>query len=377
MDAIDKFLNLNSHKFPKGYPDMNVQKDVQLLESLLLEVGINLQELKFNTLNFAEVTKPGRNRLPKIAKKIEDKSPFDLIDGSKRVLSFIDDKFKDLFEDQNYEEIKKITGIKINKYPLFKDDNGNQFCLPDIIKNGEFGGKGQGSGTTVEDENLGLADIKLQKIIEENGGPITIKVGKTSYKDITLVKTQSGFPKSDFNLYNTSGEPVIFISHKKSNKKPSAKDFIRWSGFTEYSDQPEVKQFVEALKSYLSENNLNRIPSGVAFVKKVEDHELIGKLIYGKNFGSAFGPNNVQIIIQGEVKFNKISNGIYQLDGDHVLLNGEIPEGEYEPYFTAKYRSDRNMFGIPTNESIVMTKPNAFLATNVYELKNGKWIKVK
>lgn len=378
MGAIDKFLQINSYKFPKGYPDLNVQQDVQLLESLLLEVGIDLKDIKFNTLNFAEVTKPGRNRLPKIAKKIDSKSPFDLADGSQRTLVFTDDKFKDLFEDQNFEELKNIAGTKINKYPFFKDNKDNQFCLSDLLKTAEFGGKGQGSGTVVEDENLGLADVKLQKIIEENGSkPVDIKVGNKIYKNISSVKTQKGFPKSDFNLYNDSGEPIIFISHKKSGKTPSAKDFIRWSGFTEYASNPEVTEFVNSLKTYLKENNLERLPNATAFVKRIEDENLINKLVYGKNYGSSFGPDNVQIIIQGEVKFDKIKDGLYKLDGDHVLLNGEVPDGDYHPYFAAKYRSDRSMFGIPSNESIVMTKPNAFMVSNVYELKDEKWVKVR
>ena len=35
MDSIDKFLKLYSYKFPKGYPDMNNEQDVLLLESIL------------------------------------------------------------------------------------------------------------------------------------------------------------------------------------------------------------------------------------------------------------------------------------------------------------------------------------------------------
>ncbi len=37
MDVIDKFLNKIAYKFPKGYPDMNNDQDVLLLESLISE----------------------------------------------------------------------------------------------------------------------------------------------------------------------------------------------------------------------------------------------------------------------------------------------------------------------------------------------------
>ena len=35
MDIITKYLNRVSYKFPKGYPDMNNDQDVLLLESLI------------------------------------------------------------------------------------------------------------------------------------------------------------------------------------------------------------------------------------------------------------------------------------------------------------------------------------------------------
>jgi hypothetical protein len=43
MDNITKYLNRIAYKFPKGYPDMNNDQDVLLLETLLSEfLGENL-----------------------------------------------------------------------------------------------------------------------------------------------------------------------------------------------------------------------------------------------------------------------------------------------------------------------------------------------
>jgi hypothetical protein len=44
MDVLDLFFKKYSYKFPKGYPDMNNEQDVLLLESILKEIGINLNE---------------------------------------------------------------------------------------------------------------------------------------------------------------------------------------------------------------------------------------------------------------------------------------------------------------------------------------------
>jgi len=47
MDSITKYLNRIAYKFPKGYPDMNNDQDVLLLESILSEIGfpIDLNEV--------------------------------------------------------------------------------------------------------------------------------------------------------------------------------------------------------------------------------------------------------------------------------------------------------------------------------------------
>ena len=44
MDALDLFFKKYSYKFDKGYPDMNNNQDVLLLESLLNKLGVNLNE---------------------------------------------------------------------------------------------------------------------------------------------------------------------------------------------------------------------------------------------------------------------------------------------------------------------------------------------
>ena len=48
MDPLDLFFKKFSYKFDKGYPDMNNNQDVLLLESLLNKLGVNvdLQEEK-------------------------------------------------------------------------------------------------------------------------------------------------------------------------------------------------------------------------------------------------------------------------------------------------------------------------------------------
>ena len=185
-------------------------------------------------------------------------------------------------------------------------------------------------------------------------------------------------PKSDFNLTNEEGKPIVFISHKKAGGKgASAKDFIRWSGYTMYAENPEVVAFNNAIKKFLIDNNLDGLPNKTRFIAPIKDNKLTQALIYGPEFGGAFSKDNVNIIIQGEVSFEPQADGTYLLTGEHVLTPPQVPTGEYAPYLTAAYRGDRQMFGILNNEAIAMTKGVAYNASNIYELQNGEFNKVK
>jgi len=46
MDIFDKFFSEFAYKFNKGYPDMNNDQDVLLLESLINKLGINIGEIE-------------------------------------------------------------------------------------------------------------------------------------------------------------------------------------------------------------------------------------------------------------------------------------------------------------------------------------------
>ena len=60
MDSIDKFLKLYSYKFPKGYPDINDEQDILLLENILKELNVNFSlkeaSLGGRTTNFSQPT---------------------------------------------------------------------------------------------------------------------------------------------------------------------------------------------------------------------------------------------------------------------------------------------------------------------------------
>jgi hypothetical protein len=381
-DVFDIFFKKFAYKFPKGYPDLNNDQDILLLESILEKLGININEVEFKNLTFFDLSKRGGYRFADLAKKIENKLPFELVNGESTILQFIDPQHSDIFLSREKDDIKKLAiGKNINLFPFFKDNTGKTYSISDLLKDSYFGGQGKGSGTKVEDANLQLLNNQILDLVKENEGPINVKVGNNIYNNIVKAETQYGQPKSDFNLIDKDNKPVVFISHKKAGGKyADASDFIRWSGYTSYFNEPEVRQFNEALKNWLKENNLEQegLPKGTRFISPIKDAELVRKLIYGPKYGdNEYSKDNVTVILQGIISLKPIQDNIYELIAEYELIPPQLPEGEYYPYLTSSYRADRNMFGIKNNEAIAMTKAVAFKAANIYELQGNQFEKVK
>jgi len=379
MDILTVFLNKIAYKFPKGYPDINDEQDMLLLENILLEKDIDIKNLKYRLLTFAELRKRP-HRFSTIVDKIESGEPFELANGESTPLEFTKPNYASVFATEDADQVKSLASNRfINSFPFFKDDNDTEYAISNILKNRDFEGLGVGSGTKVENFNLNQLNKTIQSILESTGqSSINVEVNEEVYQNIIGAKTQPGTPKSDFNLVNSQGQPVVFISHKKAGGKGAdAKDFIRWSGFTQYANHPEVKAFNEALLKFLQENDLKGVPPKTKFIAPIKDDKLTRKLIYGPNYGGEYSKDNVNIILQGKMSLEDIGDNTYKLSAQHILAPPDLPEGDYTPYLTSSYRSDRRMFGIPNNEAIAMTKAVALTRNNIYELRNGEFVKIK
>jgi hypothetical protein len=378
MNVITKFLEHYSFRFPKGYPDMNNLEDKALLYEILEELDVVNEN--FRPLSFFDLKKRGGFRFKIVADKIAKKSPFSLNQGNPKTLSFIDPEYQTAFENADEFKIKQLAGSNVNTFTFFEDEAGEEYSIQDLSKDKDFGGKGAGSGTVVEDSNLRALNDKIQSLIEKNDvDSINVIVNGDTFEGIVGAKTQPSTPKADFNLVTSDEDgnttPVVFISHKKAGGKgATAGDFIRWSGYTMYASHPEVKAFNEALVKFLQGEGL---PNKTRFIAPIQDPELIRELIYGPDYGGANSKDNVNIILQGEIDLLPKGNNTYELTAQHVQAPPSLPEGEYQPYLTSSYRADREMFGIPNNEAIVMTKVIANASSNVYELKDGEFVKIK
>ena len=342
MNVIDKILLEWSWRCPKGYPDLDSEEDMQLLESILGNY-LTTEELAggySNLLSYKELKKartPDRGVL--FYNKVKEGKPFLTADGEEVTVQFLSDAIAEKFANKDYSGLNNST-------PVVKDADGTEYGVNSFIKTAEFGGKQKGASLAKESGALNELDNLVKNILANTGqSSIAVRAAGTVYEGITGAINVPGTPKADFAL--AAGDvPKIFISHKDGSKPT---DFLRWSGISSIKDDPAVASFVEAIKQ---ENNGVFEPRQT-YTRPITEEGFAHKAIYGKDFGSqTYGVNNVQAVIQGSVTLTP-SDNVYELGGTGNMWTGDIPEGAYAPVFFAQYRSGRRDLGLENCEALV------------------------
>ena len=346
MDVLDKFFIQYAYKFPKGYPDMNNDQDVLLMETLVSEaVGY---KFKLNETNLSRgQLKKYESRIRKFVDQIINNNPFETVSGEVVNITSIIDAGTEFGLDANAEEI--VKSIMSNQGTLLVkgniDDKNVTLNTNQLKKTKDYGGRGAGSGTRVEDAALAEAVFGLNKLDE--GKPVNILFNGVVYSDITTATTVPKTPKADFSFDDLGGNRKIFVSHKAGS---TAKDFQQYGGVTAIANELEVQSFVEAVKEALQDPN--QMEPGKGFRRKVNSPEIVRKTVYGLDYQPKkdYGINNVQGLLQGPLTFEETKNSkgekIFKLESNHTILNPNLPEGDYEAYFYVTMRRNRNQFGI-------------------------------
>jgi hypothetical protein len=336
MAVIDDILLEWSYRCSDGIVDMNNPIKKAILDEILIELGM---DPSYKPLTFFDLNKRGGFRFKIIADKIKNNQPFSLIQGEPTTLEFINPEFQSAFENSDNIKIKQLSPSNINGFKFFEDENGKEYSISDLMKDKDFGGKGEGSGTHIE---ITVLKGLLQQL--ENTGPINVKVGNNIYNNISGGYKVAGNHKADLILTNTESNPLVFISHKNGN---SAKDFQQYGGVAkDFSTNPEVISFAEDVKKIIAEKGQTEMIRGGGFKRLINNKDLLHKSIYGIDFGKEFGENNVQILCQGKLRFDKVEDNTYELTSEHNIYPPTIPDEGYTPVLMATFREGRNDLGI-------------------------------
>ena len=121
MDIFDKFFKKFSYKFPKGYPDMNNTQDVFLLESILKELGIEV-DINESNLSGAATGYPGS--LGSFKKYVVDNPKHD--PESSEDMSYTADKDATLLDIDTKEASDSISKGEEFKITIKSEDKVQQ-----------------------------------------------------------------------------------------------------------------------------------------------------------------------------------------------------------------------------------------------------------
>ena len=275
-------------------------------------------------------------------------------------------KFIQTLEDAKLSIVKVVkpgedgsTSGLLRTY-IVQDENKNEY--PVVL------GKGKGFGT--KDENFVLDNLEEQiksLLIQDDTDYITIEINGYSQK-VDGIKTTPKTPKSDFN-FTYKSKPVLFISHKAGRK---ASDYQQYGGMTCKSGKTicqheEVEDFVNNIK----ERYPDGMPPGKSLWKRIKDTKLKKLSLFGPDYSEKYGEDNVNGIYQGNIKIVPGDSDTYKLEAHHIVYNGDIPTGDYEPVLYARYSGSRGgNHGIKDLRTAIL--PRAKISKNTQDVKLNK-----
>jgi hypothetical protein len=300
-----------------------------------------LQEEEFTNLNVKSFV-DHKDRTNKFVDYLSSSTPITFKGGEPKKIITVRIKRKGETEPIDYDPIAQANELKailpkleVGDKLYLVDDQKKAHSITTVSKTTELGGKGKGGSLKVERRVI----ANLQAQFEAIGTPITLSIAGQDFEGVDGVVNVKENQKADF-AFTVNKQPAIFISYKPGS---SPRDIILYGGLTKSVQSSEVQAFIEAVQAQTKSMKENRIEYGAP----VKDQEVAQKAVFGSNFGSDFGDNNVQFLVQGDNLELAGSDESYTLKASHIITSGELSvEGGYEPFYNARYANDRNQFGI-------------------------------
>jgi hypothetical protein len=290
----------------------------------------------FNTLKIPDLRKD-ENRVLNFISKVEDGSPFSTVSKGSEVI----------IDKDQLDAVKAFMLADDGKFPAkatsmqVKTNKGNLTIPKDFLKTGDFGGRGQGSGTSAETMAMNFFNKGLVKILEDEGLPqIKLKINGRIVDCAAMVKTEGKYqgrePKSDMTIVDAEGNPQAYISHKAGS---SAKDYQQYGGlsYKEYINNRDIKKFMQDV----NKERPDGLQSGDSFYRTVKDNKLICQAMYGPEFGGKPSISNVDEFHLGNMILKGKGKGPYHIESTHKGVNGDIPNGQYEAVFFVRFQARR------------------------------------
>jgi hypothetical protein len=363
-NVFDIFFKKFAYKFSKGYPDMNNEQDILLLESLVNKI-LDEEVILEKKLDWFDLSDSSRkySRLTIIDDKIKNGIPFKLEDGREEILTYNDAAYSDLFANQKVEDIKNIGKSSINSFPFFKDSKGNKIGFKSITKTKELGGSGGSKAQTTERQERSLIDLinsveGIKTIISQDGSKIENVAKAEKIEASSAAGTE---PYSDVKLIMSDGSELLVSAKGPSAPTLGSGGIEGIKLLTKEGANPEILDFVDSFynKAYdyyeaivntkgLKNQNLYKNPSVPDVSIKVPE-EIIATMLKGTP--EMGGPVSYYYI--GAMDVDGTINGqtITIKNGNFIPIDTFIKEKTGKLYAHIRKR-DGDLYFNPTTQKI-------------------------
>jgi hypothetical protein len=300
-----------------------------------------LQEEEFTNLNVKSFI-DHENRTNKFIDYLNSNTPITFKGEEPKIITSVEILRKGEKEPTSYDpksqsnELKTILpDLKAGDRLFLIDVDGKAHSITAVSKTIDLGGRGKGGSLKAEKK----AFASLQEQFSNIELPITLTIAEEKFEGVDGVVNVKENQKADF-AFTINKRPAIFVSYKPGS---NPRGVILYGGITDLAESSEVQSFIKAVQAKTKSMKEDRTEYGAP----VKDLSVANKAMFGSNYGSNFGDNNVQFIVQGDNLQLSGSEKSYTLQASHIIVSGKPPgEGSYEPYYNARYASDRNQFNI-------------------------------
>jgi hypothetical protein len=312
MDSLDLFFKKYAYKFPKGYPDMNNEQDINLLADLLENLGIDLNESKASDRQEAKEILKKELNLTDQDFRDSGLNFFVLVPNNKR-LEFVD-KIENINTgtDKKFEFNPQSTDFSSIGYFMYGEA---KFGIKPIEKQG-------GKSAGLENENA-FYNI-ITSLLKDGPKDIKITDGNKEvvFKNITEVeetgRKTSGYSKSDIDFFS-NGINEGGLSLKQD-------DAVYWES-ADVRFKNEVKSLINAIISgklgdeisYVPLKDIkgNPDPNIIRMYNKKENKPISGIIV------KDLPPQNIQQVIFGEdnvpVAIKNWRPSDFKVEGDTII----------------------------------------------------------
>ena len=327
MDSLDLFFKKYAYKFPKGYPDLNDEQDINLLADLLESLNVNLKEALDNSKDFEQFilnkyTVPGQtiSGLQELYNAIE-KSP-----KKEELLNLIQNSGKKSLSPGKVA-IKDIDSILFDLIMSFiQIDNGNPSELWFAIM---FDGKAKGGVTS---------ETGIESDVDVDGKGVSIK-NYTNIGDLdfgSLPSDDLKYYKKIINLLSILADTEITASVTRNslnnllkvlNSDQFQKDLKQILDVGKDTEIKSLKNIYNIVTTLLPNGNTEDLVN--TFVDKT--NEMIEKKIKSVDWWAIIeGKKNMYLesssVIADKVKSKEgqLSPIISKIKGNNLFVNGNL-----------------------------------------------------